>query len=361
MSGCEGYELLTSLVLDEEATLEEQAELTRHLEACPDCRAYFEDIKRIRAAFVPENIVVPEGFTTRVMDQVRETAQDQPEEKKVIRLIRWRQWAALAACCAVVLLSAWGIHNAASGGARENMAVSARQTQDARSASTQADTAQGADEDILEGEASLLNEEAPPPLPEEYENLAKSAAKDGAGEGDFQSLSDDGAGGPANGDPSAQVPEYAMTVGTANTLPDPAEPDESERMQEDAPDSADADLPAADDTETASEAETQEPPAAEPETTPEAPTEEEAPETAPAEGAAETGPAEVIGVPEPGILIAYSTAARTWVENVLGLEWASGGSYSLSAEQYKDLLQVLRDAGEPYSIEPGEGYCLMTE
>ena len=72
-------------------------------------------------------------------------------------------------------------------------------------------------------------------------------------------------------------------------------------------------------------------------------------------------PVEVIGVPEPGIVIAYGTAAQGWVENVMGLEWAIGGSYPLTAEQYGDLLQTLDEAGEAYSIASGEDYCLMTE
>ena len=49
------------------------------------------------------------------------------------------------------------------------------------------------------------------------------------------------------------------------------------------------------------------------------------------------------------------------MENTLGLVWASGGSYPLTAEQYSDLLRTLDEAGEPYRVEPGEGYCLLSE
>ena len=94
------------------------------------------------------------------------------------------------------------------------------------------------------------------------------------------------------------------------------------------------------------------------------PEEQETPTPAPIEPGQEqtdADPVEGINAPEEGILIAFSGgAAQEWVENVLGQEWASGGSYTLSIEQYSDLLRVLEEAGEPYSIEPGEGCCLMT-
>ena len=104
MKSCERYELLASLVLDGEAAAEEQAELAAHLKTCPACRAYMEDIQRIHKVFVQEEIAAPEGFAVRVMDRVRETEQDRPVEKtkKMAAFPRWRRWAALAACCAVV-------------------------------------------------------------------------------------------------------------------------------------------------------------------------------------------------------------------------------------------------------------------
>ena len=88
-----------------------------------------------------------------------------------------------------------------------------------------------------------------------------------------------------------------------------------------------------------------------------------APDPAEPDGPEESvDPVEIVIAPEPGILIAYGgSAAQSWVEQVLGLEWAAGGSYPLSAEQYAQLLDLLNETAEPYRIEPGEGYCLMTE
>lgn len=108
MSNCKEFQLLASLVIDGEASETEQAELTAHLEACPACRAYFEDIRRIHESFTREEARLPEGFARHVMERVRETAQDRPQEKKaVISFPHWRQWAVLAACCALVALGVW--------------------------------------------------------------------------------------------------------------------------------------------------------------------------------------------------------------------------------------------------------------
>lgn len=108
MSNCKEFQLLASLVIDGEASEAEQAELTAHLETCSACRAYFEDIRRIHESFAREEARLPEDFALHVMDRVRETAQDLPQEtKRVISFPHWRQWAALAACCAIVALGVW--------------------------------------------------------------------------------------------------------------------------------------------------------------------------------------------------------------------------------------------------------------
>ena len=364
MRSCEEFELLANLAVDEEATLEELAELNAHLEKCPDCRAYFEDIKRIHGLFAQEESAVPAGFAGRVMERVRETEQEQPA-KKVVPFPHWRRWAALAACCAVAVLSVWAFRG--TGGVKDVMvtADSAPRSADARI--TAEDSAAQEPEVLALDEGSAVEDaepdEAPPPIPEEYEELAKSAAKDGAAEGDYQPLT----GGQPDQETTlaaAAPPEY--TVGAQEADAPPAS-DETEQKRTDA---AEDDLYM--DRETAPEpAETpdgaQEPespdpvPAGEPDLpeSPEDPESPETPETPDAEP--DVDPVSVVNVPDPGILTAFGSAAREWVENVLGLEWAVGGSYPLSAEQYGDLLRTLDEAGEPYLIQPGEGYCLMTE
>lgn len=351
MKSCEQYELLASLVLDGEATRAEQAELAAHLETCPACRAYFADIKRIHGALAREEIVVPEGFGLRVMDRVRETAQDRPEEhKKVIPFPRWRRWAALAACCAVAALSVWTFQWRTD--AKDDAAAADNKPRmEAEASMRAADALPAAQEPEEPDDAADGDGEAPEALPqsvpEEYSELAKSAVKDSGGEGDYMpvtgSQSEPGAVLAASPPPedTAAAEEDALPAPEGDS-PDNAEPKDS---AEDAP--APEEQPGG---ESGPEA-----------AAPEAP---EAP--APEEGSLdeteeEVEPVEVIGVPEPGILIAYGNAAQAWVEDVLGLEWAIGGSYPLTAEQYSDLQRTLDEAGEDYTVADGKGYCLMTE
>lgn len=357
MKSCEQYELLAGLAIDGEASPEERAQLAEHLEACPDCRAYFEDMKRIHDAFAREETVLPEGFSARVMDRVRETPQDRPA-KKAAAFPRWGRWAALAACCGVVALSAWGVWENRKG----DMVSTDSAPRDRSIAAQSADMPAAQDlkpvEDAAPAEDAVLEnngEEAPPPVPEEYDTLAKSAVRDGEGEGSYQPLPEA---------PPEPVPAPAVAAS-------PAAAGAGEGGEADAlPPSGGAEQEPEDGTDVSSgeeagagEQEASDPPAelpVQPEEDP-AETAEEAPAAEPEEDAGEVEPVSVLGVPEPGILIAYGGAAQDWVEDVLGLEWAAGGSYPLTAEQYGQLLQILDEAGEPYRIEPSEGYCLLTE
>lgn len=380
MNCCEPFELLASLVIDGEATLEERGRLEEHLETCPGCRAYFEDLQRIHGTFAREDASLPEGFAARVMYRVRETPQDRPEEakagkpeqekKKTLLFPHWRRWAALAACCALAAVSLWTVRG--TGGVKDAPVATDRAAPNLAEAKTDGkavDSGVAAQEaDVLpEGDTAAKDEsleEAPPPLPEEYVDVAKSAAKEGAAEGAYQpipapqTVSEPAqvssappepvensweADEPPASDTSGASPEEASSQPEGgflrNELTDQAEPVPEEEK----------DLPPEDPLESPEEA---------PDTPAEGP---EAPEVLPEAPAENVAPAEVIGVPEPGILIAYGGVARTWVETVLGLEWADGGSYPLTAEQYGSLIRALDEAGETYRIEPGEGYCLMTE
>ena len=108
MKYCEEYAALLDLFVDGELPPEEMERVRDHLETCPGCRAYVDDALAIRAGFPDvEETVVPEGFAEGVMARVRE---DAAKERKIVELKRRgvRRWigtaAALAACCALVIL-----------------------------------------------------------------------------------------------------------------------------------------------------------------------------------------------------------------------------------------------------------------
>lgn len=108
MKYCEEYAALLDLFVDGELPPDEMERVRDHLETCPGCRAYVDDALTIRAGFPGvEETVVPEGFAEGVMARVRE---ESAKERKIVELKRRgvRRWigtaAALAACCALVIL-----------------------------------------------------------------------------------------------------------------------------------------------------------------------------------------------------------------------------------------------------------------
>lgn len=55
-------------------------------------------------------------------------------------------------------------------------------------------------------------------------------------------------------------------------------------------------------------------------------------------------------------------AARQWAEDTLGLEWVSGESCELTAQEYSQLLQLLEDAGAEFTVEESsQGFLLKME
>ncbi len=127
MKYCEEYAALLDLFVDGELPPEEMEKVRDHLTVCPGCRAYVDDALAIRAGFPDaEETAVPEGFAAGVMKRIRE---DSAKDGKIVELKRRgvRRWlgtaAALAACCALVILVRTGPGNDAAAPAGENGAA----------------------------------------------------------------------------------------------------------------------------------------------------------------------------------------------------------------------------------------------
>lgn len=110
MKPCEEYEVWISAFLDGELSAENRAELMEHMAACRSCQRYFDDLVAIHDALDQEEVPVPDGFAAQVMARVEETEQEKP--RRTILLPHWRQWTALAACCALALLGLWSFQSA---------------------------------------------------------------------------------------------------------------------------------------------------------------------------------------------------------------------------------------------------------
>ena len=106
MKYCEEYAALLDLYVDGELSPEEMAAVQEHLDQCPDCRRYVDEILEIRAAFPDvEETPVPAGFADGVMEAIRAAS---PAPGKTARRKTGRRWikvlAPLAACIAVAVL-----------------------------------------------------------------------------------------------------------------------------------------------------------------------------------------------------------------------------------------------------------------
>lgn len=110
MKPCEEYEVWISAFLDGELDGKDRAELMEHMAACRSCQRYFDDLVAIHDALDQEEAPVPEGFAEQVMARVRETEQEAP--RRSISFPHWRQWTALAACCALAVLGLWSFRSA---------------------------------------------------------------------------------------------------------------------------------------------------------------------------------------------------------------------------------------------------------
>lgn len=119
MNGCEDFLELLDSFLDGELPPDQMLRVQSHLDACPACRDYVDGALTLRAAFPSvEDADVPEGFAENVMERVRAST---PKPAALHR----RRWmsavAALAACCAIVILLRFGPVGM-SGGLAENTA-----------------------------------------------------------------------------------------------------------------------------------------------------------------------------------------------------------------------------------------------
>lgn len=108
MNTCESYAALLDAFAEGDLFTEDMVRVQQHLNNCPHCQTYLEDLLAIRAAFpTAEDTPVPPDFTANVMAAVAATPQAAPESAATPRKKdnRWlRILAPLAACCAIVIL-----------------------------------------------------------------------------------------------------------------------------------------------------------------------------------------------------------------------------------------------------------------
>lgn len=202
MRTCGEYEELISAFIDGALPEREQAELMEHMAGCTGCQQYFDDQIALHDALSGlEDVPAPADLAGRVMEQVRSTAQERPARRGPGPLPRWGRWAALAACCALVLLGAWRL-----------LGPDAGFTSQSAVSSCAADTAAP--------EESEAQEEAAPALdgavPAEARLAPKEAEDDAAPQEEAPALCAPAAPGTEAYRDNAKVVEEPATLSTAS-------------------------------------------------------------------------------------------------------------------------------------------------
>lgn len=207
MHSCEEYRILISALIDDEISDRERSELLAHIAECTDCKAYLDDQMLIHEAVQSMDCTAPVGFADGVMARVHETKQEVPR-RKVVAFPRWKQFATLAACCAVIVLGVITMD----GGMLTMDSSSNCAAPEAALMTT--GVAQTADDCAVETEGAALTDAAEPP-----QAGAKSAPEESAPES--QSEVDNGACAADSAAPPAAyaaTPQFAARLTTDSDL-----------------------------------------------------------------------------------------------------------------------------------------------
>ena len=130
MNHCASYEPLLDAFAEGDLFMEDMVWVQQHLNTCPDCQAYVDDLLTIRAAFpTVEETEVPADFTANVMAAIAANPRQAVSESPVKSAKRKTPWgkmlAPLAACCAIVILAQVAPRMLGSGGSKEAAAPAA--------------------------------------------------------------------------------------------------------------------------------------------------------------------------------------------------------------------------------------------
>lgn len=100
MPDCTKYEELCSAYVDHALSRAEKQELEAHLAECPDCRAYVEELRAMRALWRSMETPAPEGLHEQIMERIEQEtrAAIAPVPAKKRRVPVFTMMAAAAAC-----------------------------------------------------------------------------------------------------------------------------------------------------------------------------------------------------------------------------------------------------------------------
>ncbi len=166
MAECEKYMEIISAMLDGEAAADETREAMEHIAACPECKAFYEDMLALSAEMPAAE--PPAGMHESIMDAVRAGAEDNRSVRQIAAegaamakrsptLVRLRRWGYAAAACVVVAV---GIFAAAESGALTGRSGASDASAAVSHSTSTSTTAAAADEEWAEPETVETAEDA---------------------------------------------------------------------------------------------------------------------------------------------------------------------------------------------------------
>lgn len=218
MPDCTKYEELCSAYVDHALSRAEKQELEAHLAECPDCRAYVEELRAMRALWRSMETPAPEGLHEQIMERIEQEARAAiaPVPAKKRRVPVFTMMAAAAAC---LLLAVTGSLSGVLSQADPDQAADAVVAQNSRSAQTpQAAAADDAQADAAvalpeQADDSQLQAAAPQPAADVPAAASYSSAPESAPD----AAQDQTAAGTPNpklraAEPDAQTPMVMSVV-----------------------------------------------------------------------------------------------------------------------------------------------------
>lgn len=102
----EKYEIMISEYVDGELSETEEKELMLHLEACPHCAEHLAFVKKLSGSLPIANEMPSHDFAEKLMDRLSfESFEEKKKENKLIKFFN-KKSLALAACLALVMITA---------------------------------------------------------------------------------------------------------------------------------------------------------------------------------------------------------------------------------------------------------------
>jgi len=210
MKYCEEFAALLDAYVDGELNESEAARVKAHLETCPGCRMYVENIRAIRAVFPSaEETDVPDGFADGVMAAIRAGAAPRRQKRT-----QWLKVAVPLAACVAILVAVGSFQDSFRFAGKSTASASGSATVGPAYKESQSGTGSG-----LSGgtESDTASESADSAAPRMFTALAPRDSKTAAGQDQTSGSAASSQESGEDGSQPAETPQMGILAVTPST------------------------------------------------------------------------------------------------------------------------------------------------